>query len=206
MLGALTWWAKTFLLLCNLPLCWFICGPVPRRSAVVFCTALFVARVVLQMAVFWSRSIPWKEVVFEAGGIIPLSIASLAYGAAQSPHTLGWTGLCGLLVFLWGTWLNLWPEYQRHRWKLDPRNKGKLYKGGLFAVARHINYTGELVSFIGFSGVTGAAWTLWVPLAMGIGLATFSTWEIEFYLAQRYKEDWNDYVKDVPYVMVPGIW
>ena len=25
------------------------------------CTAIFVGRILLQMAVFWSRSIPWKE-------------------------------------------------------------------------------------------------------------------------------------------------
>lgn len=170
------------------------------------CTVGFVARIILQMAVFWSRSIPWKEVVLEAGGIIPVSIASLAYGASQSTQPLGLAGIGAFALFLLGSWLNFWPEYQRHLWKLHPEHKGKLYRTGLFAVARHINYTGEILSFVGFALVTGALWTLWVPLVMGSGLATFSVWEIEFYLSQRYREDWPDYVKDVPYVLVPGVY
>ena len=44
------------------------------------------------------------------------------------------------------------------------------------------------MSFLAFSWLTGTAWTIWVPLVMGGGLATFSVWEIEFYLAQRYKD------------------
>ena len=62
------------------------------------------------------------------------------------------------------------------------------------------------MSFVGASCVTGAAFTLWVPICMGAGMSTFSVWEIEFYLAQRYRKDWPAYLRQVPYVLVPGLW
>ena len=162
-------------------------------------------RILLQMSLFWSRSIPWKEVVFEAGGIIPISFASFAFGASEQHD--GWHHVpVGLALFLFGTWLNVWSEWQRFVWKLDRRNQGHLYMTGLFGLARHINYTGEVVSFIGLSWVTGASWTLWVPVCMGAGMATFSVWEIEFYLAQRYRQEWQEYLVAVPYILVPGLW
>jgi len=146
------------------------------------------------------------EVFLEAGGIVPASLASLAYGASTVDRALGAQDLLGWLLFLFGNWLNFWPELSRHRWKQHPENKGKLYTRGGFSVCRHINYTGEILAFVGFALATGVWWAFWVPVVMGLGLATFSVWEIEFYLAQRYKQEWQSYVRDVPYVIVPGLY
>jgi len=207
--AALRWWAKTTLLLANLPMSWWLLcrgSPCPRKWPTLALVAIFVLRVLCQMQWFWSRSIPWKEVALEAGGIIPLSLASLAYAASTAAWPLGRTDMLAWSIFAFGTWLNVWPEFTRCLWKRLPENKGRLYCGGLFAVCRHINYTGEVLSFVGFALSTGVWWAFWVPLAMGLGMATFSIWEIEFYLAQRYKEDWPRYVKEVPYVMVPCLY
>lgn len=156
------------------------------------------------MSCFWSRGIPWKEVIFEAGGVIPLSVASMAYGAAHCrPRSM--LEYAGVIVFVAGTWLNVYPEWQRHQWKKQG-NRDKLYRGGLFAMARHINYAGEIVSFLGFSFATGAYLTLWVPVAMSAGMCTLSIREIEFYLSQKYKEDWLQYTKDVPWLMIPRLY
>jgi len=208
--AAVTWWSKAALLLLNVPLVWVITGghtdPCPRQWPVMLCTGSFVARVLVQMAVFWSRSIPWKEVWLEAGGIIPLSVASLALGAARRPRASGWSLGGALMLFYGGTWLNVWPEYQRHRWKQEQGHEGRLYTGGLWSFVRHINYTGEMLSFFGYSWVTGAVWTLWVPTVMSLGLATVSVREIEFYLARKYGEEWKEYVSRVRHVMLPGLW
>jgi hypothetical protein len=40
-------------------------------------------------------------------------------------------------------------ELQRYRWKRQPQNAGRLYTGGLFAYARHINYFGDQELFTG---------------------------------------------------------
>ena len=142
--------------------------------------------------------------IFEAGGVIPLSIASMAYGAAHC-HSRNTLEPVGLVLYGFGTWLNVYPEWQRYQWK-QLGNHGKLYRGGLFDFARHINYTGEILSFVGFSFVTGALWTLWVPGAMAAGMCTLSIREIEFYLSQKYKEDWPEYTRDVPWLMIPRLY
>ena len=173
---------------------WLVCG----------CTAVFVLRVQTQMSVFWRRSIPWKEVIFEAGGIIPLSFYSIARGTVAADLTP--LDYFHLLMFLAGTYLNFWPELQRHRWKQQSDRAGKLYTGSLFAFARHINYTGEVLSFVGLSLLTGSYWTLWVPACMGCGMATASVWEIEFYLAQKYKDEWPAFCRATKWVLVPGLY
>lgn len=58
--------------------------------------------------------------------------------------------VAGGVIFIVGTYINLWPEYTRHVWKLDEKNKGKLYTQGLWKYARRINYTGEILSFVGY--------------------------------------------------------
>merc|ERR1711974_331462 len=93
-----------------------------------------------------------------------------AFGARRRRGApLGALELVGALLFLVGTYLNVWPEYARHLWKAHPENAGRLYTGGWFAVCRHINYFGEALSFVGFALVTAARWNLWVPLVMGEG-------------------------------------
>jgi len=128
--------------------------------------ACFVTRVIIQQTCFWVRATSWNEVLFEAGGVIPLSLVSFAYGVAWNETPFSPLDLFGWLLFAFGTWLNLYPEYTRYRWKSDSKNAGRLYMGGLFRWARHINYTGEILSFVGFA-IASAWWTLWVPAVMG---------------------------------------
>ena len=104
-----------------------------------------------------------------------------------------------------GSAINFGPEWQRYRWKTDARRIGRLYTGLLFRYARHVNYTGEFVSFVGLALLTGCWWTLWVPGCMGAGLATFSIWEIEFYLAGARRRVARLH-GECPWLLVPGLY
>ena len=168
-----TYWAKSVLLWLTL----LLVEPLSARGALVWLSsACFVLRVHLQMTLFWRRAISWREVVLETCFIVPLSFWS--FGVSCTSDMLSALDLAWFALFLVGTWLNVWPEWERHLWKTDPRHSaarvGKLYTGSLFRFARHINYTGEVVSFVGLALLTGSWWTLWVPLCMGAGMATFS--------------------------------
>jgi len=177
-----------------------------REWICLFCGAAFVARVVLQM-VFWSRIISWVEVFAEAGIIIPLSLASLGFGAARKrAAAIGAMEVIGVILFLVGTYLIVWPEYTRHLWKRDPANAGRLYVGGLFGVCRHINYFGETLSFVGFAMATSAWWNVWIPMVMGAGLILFSVPELDAYLSSKYAADWVAYTQDVQCQMIPFVW
>ena len=167
---------------------------------------VFVIRVLIQMFAFWSRKIPWVEVWAEAGGVIPLSLASFAYGTYQRRHEdIGTMELASVPAFLLGTYLNLWPEYARYLWKLNPANKGKLYTLGFFAYCRHINYFGEVLSFVGFA-MASAVSCMWVPLVMGFGMACWSVPELDYYLERKYPAEWKTYTEEVPWNMIPYVW
>jgi len=189
-----------------------IAGFPARRVLVFLYAAVFTWRVMVQMLYFWHRKVSWVEVIFEAGGVIPLSLASFAVGAVTplsdiTPLTA--LDAAGGLIFFVGTYVNLWPEYTRHVWKLDSKNKGKLYTQGLWKYARRINYTGEILSFVGYAMASGPDWwvlNLWVPAVMAVAMGGASVAEIEHYLAFRYKAQWTAYVKAVPYKMIPGVW
>lgn len=80
--------------------------------------------------------------------------------ALSAPLVVG-TGLFVLGVFL--EWVS---EVQRKEFKDDPKNEGKLFTGGLFALSRHINYGGYTLWRAGFAlasagwiwGAISAAW------------------------------------------------
>jgi len=50
--------------------------------------------------------------------------------------------VAGTVLYVTGILTETISEVQRYRFKQDERNKGKPYSGGLFNLARHINYTG----------------------------------------------------------------
>jgi protein-S-isoprenylcysteine O-methyltransferase Ste14 len=53
--------------------------------------------------------------------------------------------LVGGLLYVTGLLTELISEVQRKRFKMDPKNKGKPYTGGLWSFARHINYGGYTI-------------------------------------------------------------
>lgn len=189
-----------------------------RHAALLVCYLTFTLRVWLQMVFVWQRAVSWHEIIAETCGIIPLSFFSIAYFTpttaaattterSRSERQERFLLITGLAVFLFGTCLNIVPELQRALWKQHAENKGKLYNGGLFAFARHINYTGEIASFVGIAMVSRNICSLWVPLVMGTGLVTVSVAELEFYLKQKYpKSEWEMYRKQTPYSFIPWVY
>jgi hypothetical protein len=114
-----------------------------RREICFTFGVVFVARVLVQMFVFWHRRIAWTEVFAEAGGIIPASLLSLSVGAVgRRAQHMQWCDGVGIILFCVGTFLNIVPEYQRHLWKQDPANSGHLFTMGWWQSAQHINYFG----------------------------------------------------------------
>ncbi len=70
------------------------------------------------------------------------SINSLLATASLPHQYLPQQVYLGGAMYLVGIFLELVSELQRKRFKDDPANKGKPYAGGLFSLARSINYGG----------------------------------------------------------------
>lgn len=66
--------------------------------------------------------------------------------------------LVGSALYVLGMALEFGSEIQRHVYKKDSKNKGKVYEGGLFGLSRHINYFGYTLWRTGYAIASGG-WT-----------------------------------------------
>ena len=67
---------------------------------------------------------------------------TLLFGlAASNPTWSPWNIYAGIAMYTIGIILEPLAETQRQIFKSKKENQGKLYSGGLFSLARHINYT-----------------------------------------------------------------
>lgn len=105
------------------------------------------------------------------------SVLSILYlsrytsSAATDAEVLTPAMLIGFGLSVTGTAIEFVSEGQRRRFKQDPSNKGKLYTGGLFQLARHINYTGFILSRAG-QCMLASGWTA------GAVCASISCWDL----------------------------
>lgn len=63
--------------------------------------------------------------------------------------------IVGSTLYTAGLFIEWFSEVQRHVFKKDPKNKGKVYTGGLFGVSRHINYLGYTMWRSGYALAAG---------------------------------------------------
>ena len=87
-----------------------------------------------------------------------LSPALSESGFPSSPVLVGGT------LYTVGILIEAFSELQRYRFKRDPDNKGKLYTGGLFSLARHANYGGYTLWRAGYATASGG-WTYGAVIA-----------------------------------------
>ncbi|CZR66693.1 uncharacterized protein PAC_16594 [Phialocephala subalpina] len=113
----------------------------------------------------------------------------------------------GLGLFIIGSFLETFSELQRKTFKSSPKNKGKLYTGGLFSLAQHINFGSYLLWRVGFSMFCGG-WT-WGAMELGYFSWYFSSIgvpDIDKYLAERYGNAWREYERETKYSILPWVY
>jgi steroid 5-alpha reductase family enzyme len=71
--------------------------------------------------------------------------------------------ILGVTIYVLGMATETIAEIQRREFKADPKNAGKPYMGGLFGLARHINYGGYTIMRAGYALATGGwLWSAFV--------------------------------------------
>lgn len=114
--------------------------------------------------------------------------------------------LVGMVLYATGMLIECTAETQRYLFKKDPKNKGKVYTGGLFGVARHINYMGFLLWKTGYAVAAGGyTWGLVNAAMLGYNF-TRCIPPLAHYCQERYGEQWEQYTRQTPYKMCPGIY
>ena len=101
--------------------------------------------------------------------LLTWTFASAAVADADSNTAIPTRLSVGLAVYLVGIFVEAISERQRKIFKDDPRNKGKCFTGGLFSLARHINYGGYTLWRTGYSVAAGGVgiWNGYVHLDYG---------------------------------------
>ncbi|KAJ9663242.1 hypothetical protein H2201_005686 [Coniosporium apollinis] len=117
----------------------------------------------------------------------------------------------GIPLYAIGIYLELASELQRRAFKSDPRPRGpnhaRVHSTGLFALARHINYTGFALWRAGYA--MAAAGVPWSIVTGGFFLWDFASRAVpslEGYMREKYGEEWREVERRVRWRLVPGVY
>lgn len=169
-------------------------GDPMRRALLLGLGGVLWIRMSLTAFVLLERKFGWEEAgpVISAVALYQLGFALLG---ATNDAPAGVLAYAGVAVYLLGSYLNTGSEYQRKLFKAKPENKGKIYTGGLFAYARHINYFGDVCWAAGWAMVTGNAWSTAIPVALLFGFVFMFIPPLHKYLSEHYGQDYVDWTK-----------
>ena len=165
----------------------------PLRQKIVFgCLFIYWIRVTVTILVFLKRKLLWTETII-ISSIMPIVLLAFAREGGSNPAPVGLAEVMGIVLYLLGSYLNTCSEYQRQRFKSDAANKGRLFTSGLFRLARHINYFGDVLLFSGLALVTGRPGALIIPLVMTLNFVLILIPRKEAYLSRKYGQQFTDY-------------
>jgi protein-S-isoprenylcysteine O-methyltransferase Ste14 len=178
-------------------------GDFPRRELLVACAVVYFLRLLLTGFVFLKRRVTWAETWTIVPWILAIHV-SFALIGGRNPAPLSWRDWVALALYAAGSYLNTGSEWSRHLWKQRPENQGRLYTRGLFRLARHINYFGDLTLFSGYARLAGRIWAGIVPVLMLAGFVFVNIPALDSHLREKYAADFEPYArrtkKLIPYV------
>jgi steroid 5-alpha reductase family enzyme len=111
----------------------------------------------------------------------------------SNKQVVGAVEIIGILLYLSGSYINTHSEYYRHVWKLKEQNKGRLYTKGLFSLAMHINYFGDIILFTGLAMTTHSLSMFVIPMIMALNFVFYIIPSLDRYLENKYKSEFKDY-------------
>jgi steroid 5-alpha reductase family enzyme len=172
-------------------------GNILRRDCLGAAFAIYCIRLVFTTFVFLKRHITFGEVSVVSLWVL-LIFMVMAIAGGTNPAPIGPTAILGIALFLFGSWMNSFSEYQRHRWKQQPGNRGKLYTHGLFHFSRHPNYLGDVILFSGLALIAGAWLTTIIPAIMLAGFVFANIPKLDAHLHDHYGDAFDEYARHTP--------
>ena len=108
----------------------------------------------LNFLVAWTMQALW---------VIVTAACALVIITSEQRVPIGWVGMLGILIWLFGMTIEIIADYQKSQFKRNPENKGKFISHGLWAWSQHPNYFGEIVLWTGMAIIalpvlSGAQW------------------------------------------------
>ncbi len=179
-------------------------GNALRRKIVFVFNILLFFSYLATILVFVKRKVNWKEAFSlpVAFGTYYIGFALLSYHKAQP---VNWIDYLGILLFLFGASTHFIAELQRHKFKQNPDNKGKLFTGGLWRFSRHYNYFADLMWVMGYVLVSRNWWSLIILILLFVFFYFFNIPLLEKYLSDKYGEQFEEYKRQtkslIPFVL-----
>ncbi len=167
-------------------------GDPLRRILLAACLIIYFGRLQITVWVFQKRSWKWAEAI-TISILVPLALIALAWHGGNNQQGVGIVEVSGILLYLAGSYLNTSSEYTRHVWKSKAENKGRLYTAGLFSLAMHINYFGDMVLFTGLAMISHRLTMLVIPLIMTANFIFNIIPALDRYLETKYKDEFREY-------------
>jgi protein-S-isoprenylcysteine O-methyltransferase Ste14 len=162
-------------------------------KVIIFTFSLIVfVRMTFMMFYLLKRKIPWEESISVPMAFALYYIGFSLLGYNRTTPIDAWDYVA-IAVFLFGSFLNTCSELQRHFWKKQPENQGKLYTKGLFSYSMHINYFGDLLWVSAYAIVTRNLHAAAIPLFLLCFFAFYNIPKLDAYLAERYKGQFEAY-------------
>ena len=159
-------------------------GDPLRRILIGSCLIIYVIRLQITVWIFQKRKWTWFETI-TITALMTIVLYAFASVGGSNKQVVGAVEVIGILLYLSGSYINTHSEYCRHLWKLKEKNKGRLYTEGLFSLAMHINYFGDIVLFTGLAMITHRLSMLVIPLIMALNFVFFIIPSLDRYLAKK---------------------
>lgn len=154
----------------------------------------YLLRLLGTLFVFLKRRMSWPEAILISTVMSIIIIVLFNYERRQS-NSIDALDIIAIVLYLFGSYLNTFSEYQRYVWKRKPQNLGHLYTEGLFRFSMHMNYFGDVVLFTGFALVTHNFVLLLIPLLMMLNFAVVLIPSLDEYLEDKYCTEFQEYAK-----------
>ncbi len=178
-------------------------GDALRNALMAFSMVVTSLRMLFTLSFLLRRSMSWEEAMGIPFAFL-LYFLFFSVLTRLNPSPVGWLAWVGLGLFLMGSILNTGSELDRHFWKRDPKNKGKLYTRGPFSLARHINYTGDIIWVTGMALITASIYSAVVVLFVFCFFAFFNGPMLDRYLEQKYGDQYRSWAKNTK-SLIPGV-
>ncbi|KAI1470594.1 DUF1295-domain-containing protein [Daldinia caldariorum] len=190
----------------------FACGSAAKQIywQTVLSYESFPARAALAVALYNTLMNGANALLFRAAPTsalfsrpqVPLSLPFFSF-----PVHIPLTTIVGLGMYVSGLALETVSEAQRKAFKDRPENRGKVCKVGVWRWARHVNYLGYSLWRGGYTMVA-AGWVagLAVTFAQMWDLGHRAAGVLDDYCSEKYKEQWAQFKREVPYKILPGIY
>ena len=167
-------------------------GGHERRMIIFVFTIITFFRLAYMMIFLLKRKMPWEESIS-----VPFAFALYYIGfplfVLPESVPIDVLDYFAVALFIFGCILNSAGEILRARWKKDPHNKGRLYTGGLFKYARHINYFGDILWVSAFALLTRNWYSVTIPVFLFCFFAFYNAPKLDEYLKTKYGSDYDSY-------------